>query len=167
MGVLDKREIFTDIPGKTSIKEYSVHLVDGCLISCRLYALRYAVRREIQEKIQEIINTGIVHKSDSPYTSWIVVVKKKDVSNRICVDYRERNRITITDPELVTTAEDFFWKLGQSQFFARIDLSKGYWLIPVAEENIHKAAFVTGDGCYEFLRMSFDMQNCGARWFAE
>ena len=92
----------------------------------------------------------------------MVVVKKKDGSNRICVDYRKRNRITVTDPEPMTTAEDLFQKLGQCQFFSKIDLRKGYWQIPVADEDIYKAAFVTGDEYYEFLRMPFGMKNSGA-----
>ena len=109
MGVLGKREeIFTDIPGKTSTIEHMVHLIDDCPIRCRLYALPYAVRGEIQEEIQEMINTGIVRKSNSPYASPMVVVKKKDGSNRICVNYRKLSRITVTDPEPMTTADDLF-----------------------------------------------------------
>ena len=78
----------------------------------------------------------------------MVVVKKKNESNRVCVHYRKLNRITVTDPEPITTAEDLFQKLGQCQFFSKIDLSKGCWQIPVADEDIHKTAFVTRDGCY-------------------
>ena len=168
MGVLGKREkIFTDIAGKTSIIEHRVHLIDDYPISCRPYALPYAVRGEIQEEIQEMINTGIVRESNSPYASPMVVVKKKDESNRICVDYRKLNRITVTDPEPMTTADDLFQKLGQCQFFTKIDLSKGYWQIPVSDEDIHKTGFVTGEGCYEFLRMPFGIKNSGATLVAE
>ena len=139
-----------------------MHLVDDRPIRCRSYALPYAVRGEIQEEIQEMINTGIVSEYNSPYASPMVVVKKKDGSNRICVDYRKLNRITITDPGPMTTAEDLFQKLGQCQFFSKIDLSKGYWQIPMADEDIHKTAFVTRNGCHEFLRMLFCMKNSGA-----
>ena len=126
MGVLRKREeIFTDIPGKTSIIEHRVHLIDDCPIRCRSYALPCAVRGKIQEEIQEMINTGIVRESNSPYASPMVVVKKKDGSNRICVDYRKLNRITVTDLEPMTTTEDLFQKLEQCQFFSKISLSKG------------------------------------------
>ena len=99
MGVLGKRKkILTDIPGKTSIIEHRVHLVDNCPITCRPYALPYAVQKEIQEEILEIFNTRIVRESNSPYASTMVVVKKKDGSSRICVDYRKLNRITVSDP---------------------------------------------------------------------
>ena len=136
MGVLGKREkIFSDIPGKTSITEHSVHFVDYRPIRCRPYALPYAVRGEIQEVIQEMINSGNLRESDLSYSSPIVVVKRKYGSNRICVDYRKLNRITVTDPEPMMTAEDLFQKLGQCQFFSKIVLSKGYWQIPVADED--------------------------------
>ena len=78
----------------------------------------------------------------------------------MCVNYRKLNLVTIADP--MTTAEDLFGKLGKCQYHSTIDLSKGDWQIPVAKEDIHKTAFVTPDGCYEFLRMSFGMKNSGA-----
>ena len=109
-----------------------------------------------------MINIGIVLASDSPYALPIVVVKKKDGCNRICVDKRKLNRITVTDPEPMTTAENLFQELRQCQFFSKIDFSNGYWQIAVAEEDIHKTAFVTGNGCYEFLRLPFGMKNSGA-----
>ena len=80
----------------------------------------------------------------------------------MCVDYRKLNRVTVADPAPMTTAENLFGKLGKCHYYSTIDLSKGYWQIPVAEEDIRKTAFVTPDGCYEFLRMSLGMKNSGA-----
>ena len=60
------------------------------------------------------------------------------------------------------TAEDLFQRLGKSKYYSKIDLSKGYWQIPVAEEDIEKTAFVTPDGTCDFLRMPFGMKNSGA-----
>ena len=60
------------------------------------------------------------------------------------------------------TQEDLFQRLGKSNYFSKIDLSKGYWQIPVAEEDVKKTAFVTPDGNYEFIRMPFGMKNSGA-----
>ena len=105
---------------------------------------------------------GLIRKSSSPYASPVVIVKKKDGSNRICVDYRKLNKVTISDPEPTKISEDLFQQLGKSSFFSKIDLSKGYWQIPVTEEDVFKTAFLTPDGAYEFLRMSFGMKNSGA-----
>ena len=109
-----------------------------------------------------MMDTGIVRESSLPYVFLLVVVKKKDGSNRMCVDYRQLNLVMVADPAPMSTAEDLFGKLGKCQYYSTIDLSKEYWQIPVAEEDIHKTAFVTPDGCYEFLRMPFGMKNSGA-----
>ena len=109
-----------------------------------------------------MMDTGIVRESSSPYASPLAVVKKKDGSNRMCVDYRKLNLVTVADPASMTTAEDLFGKLGKCQHYSTIDLSNGYWQIPVAEEDINKTAFVVPDGCDEFLRMPFGMKNSGA-----
>ena len=81
-----------------------------------------------------------MRESSSPYASPLVVVKKKDSSNRMRVDYRKLNLVTVADPAPMTTAEDLFGKLGKCKYYSTIDLSKGYWQIPVAEEDIHKTA---------------------------
>ena len=70
--------------------------------------------------------------------------------------------MTIPDPEPMTPAVDVFQAIEQDVYFTKIDLSKGYWQIPVQEEDVPKTAFVTMDGTYEFMRMSFGMMNSGA-----
>ena len=154
-------EIFTKIPGRASVIEHTIDLTDDRPIRCKPYPLPYAKRGEIREEIKNIMDTGIVRESSSPYASLLVVVKKKDGSNRMCVDYRNLNLVTVADSAPMTTAEDLFGKLGKCQY-STIDLSKGYWQIPVAEEDIHKTAFVTSNGWYEFMRMPFRMKNSGA-----
>ena len=90
------------------------------------------------------------------------MVKKKDGSNRVCVEFRKLNKITEVDPEPMTTAEDLFRRLSGKKYLSKIDLTKGYWQIPVAPEDVHKTAFVTPDGQYEFTRMPFGMVKSGA-----
>ena len=98
---------------------------------------------------------------NSPFASPNVIVKKKDGADRICVDYRKLNKLTVADPEPMTTAKDLFQRLEKSKYYSYIDLSKGYWQIPVAEEEIEKTASVTLDGTNDFLRMPFEMKNSG------
>ena len=100
--------------------------------------------------------------STSPYASPVTMVKKKDGSNRVCVNLRKLNKITEVDHELMTTAEDLFRRLSGMKNLSKIDLTKGYWQIPVAPEDVYKTAFVTPDGQYEFIRMPFGMENSGA-----
>ena len=89
-------------------------------------------------------------------------VRKQDQTHRVCIDYRKLNKVTVFDPAPINQTEDLFNKVAKDRFFSKIDLSKGYWQIPVAEEDVHKTAFVTPDGTYEFLRMPFGMMNSSA-----
>ena len=142
--------------------EHKIDLTDDRPIRCKPYPLPYAKRDEIREEIKNMMVTGIVRESSSLYASPLVLVKKKDGSNRMCVDYRNLNLVTVEDPAPMSTAEDLFGKLGKCQYYSTIDLSKGYRQIPVAKEDIHKTAFVTPHGCYEFPCMPFGIKNSGA-----
>ena len=104
----------------------------------------------------------IIRESSLPYASPVVVVKKKDNTNRVCLDYRKLNKLTVFDPEPIPSAEHLFQKLSGDKFFSKIDLSKGYWQITIPEEDIPKTAFVTLDGSYKFLKMPFGMINSTA-----
>ena len=126
------------------------------------YPLFYAIRENLKTEIQEMLDLGIIRAFASPYASPIVIVKEKDRSNRICVDYRKFNKVTVADLEPMKTPEDLFQHLGKSNYFFKIDLSKKYWQIPVAEEDVKKTAFVTPDENYEFIQMPFGMKNSGA-----
>ena len=100
-----------------------------------------------------------MRKSSSNYASPIVLVKKKDYTNRIYQEYRKLNKITQFDPEPKVTAEDLIHKMEGARYFTKLDLGKGYWQIPMCKEDIHKTAFVTPDAQYEFTRMPFGLLN--------
>ena len=104
---------------------------------------------------------GIIRKSDSPYASPVVVVKKKDGSNRICIDFRRLNKITVTDPQPVPSPAESFLGISEDKYFSKLDLTKGYHQIRVRPSDVHKTAFVTMGQHYEFLRMPFGMVNSG------
>ena len=155
-------DVFTDMPGETDVIQHQIRLTDDTPIRCKPYPLPYAMREELRNEVDTMLEMGVVRPSTSPYASPIVMVKKKDGSNRVCVDFRKLNKITEVDPEPMTTAEDLFRRLSGKKYLSKIDLTKGYWKIPVAPEDVHKTAFVTPDGQYEFTRMPFGMVNSGA-----
>ena len=154
--------MLTDVPEKSNVIQHQITLTDCTPIRSKPYPLPYAIRENLKTEIQEMLELGIIPASASPYASPIVIVKKKDGSNRICVDYRKLNKVTVVDPEPMKIPEDLSQRLGKSNYFSKTDLSKGYWQIRVAEEDVKKTAFVTSDGNYEFIRMPFGMKNLGA-----
>ena len=81
----------------------------------------------------DMINMGVIRESTSLYASPVVVVKKKDNTNRVCVDYRKLNKLT----EPMPTAEHLFQKVTGDKLYSKIDLSKGYWQIAIPEEDVH------------------------------
>ena len=84
-----------------------------------------------------MINMGVIRESTSPYASPVVVVKKKDNTNRVCVNNRKLNKLTVFDPGPMPTAEHLFQKVTGDKLYSKIDLSKGYWQIAIPEEDVH------------------------------
>ena len=85
----------------------------------------------------DMINMGVIRESTSLYASPVVVVKKKDNTNRVCVNYRKLNKLTVFDPGPMPTAEHLFQKVTGDKLYSKIDLSKGYWQIAIPEEDVH------------------------------
>ena len=149
-------DVFTDMPSETDVIQHQIRLTDDMPIRCKPYPLPYAMREELRNEVDTMLEMGVVRPSTSPYASPIVMVKKKDGSNRVCVVFRKLHKITEVDSEPMTTAEDLFRRLSGKKYLSKIDLTKGYWQIPVAPEDEHKTAFVTPDGQY--------LQGCCSVW---
>ncbi|GFO29427.1 Zinc finger protein [Plakobranchus ocellatus] len=154
--------IFSDRPGTASTEEHCIELTSSIPVHQCPYPVPYAMRQTLRDELREMENLGVIRKSSSPYTSPAVVVKKKDGTNRGSINYRRLNKLTIFDPQPMTLPADIFQGMEKDQCFSKIDLSKGYWQIPVRKEDIPKTAFVTMNCYYEFLRMPFRMLNSGA-----
>ena len=156
------QSLFKEAPGTTSLAQHHITLTSDQPVRARPYPVPYSLRESLKKDITDMMTMGVIRESSSPYASPVVVVKKKDNTNRICVDYRKLNKLTVFDPEPMPTAEHLFQKLNGDKYFTRIDLSKGYWQISIPEDDIPKTTFVTPDGSYEFLKMLFGMINSSA-----
>ncbi|GFO36808.1 Zinc finger protein [Plakobranchus ocellatus] len=125
----------------------------------RPYPVSYAMRQTLGNKLEEIEHLKIIRKINSTHASPVVVVKKKNGFNRACVDYKRLNKLTVFDPPPVITPVDAFLGTENDRSFSKIDLSKGYWWIPVRQEVNPKAEIVTMDLHSEFHRMPFGIMN--------
>ncbi len=106
--------------------------------------------------------TGVVEPSSSPWSSPIVLVRKKNGSLRFCVDYRELNSVTKADTFPLPRIDDLLDQLGESKYFSTVDLAAGYWQIRVHPESVEKTAFATHQGLYQFRVMPFGARNAPA-----
>ena len=155
-------DLCTEAPGTTNLIQHHIKLTTDESIRCKPYPLPYSMREDLKKYIDSMIKMRVIRESHSSYAAPVVIVKKRDQTNRVCVDYRKLNKITVFDPEPMPTAADLFHKLNSDKYFSKIDLRKGYWQVTILEDDVHKTAFVTPDGSYEFLKMPFGMINSAA-----
>ena len=156
------REAFTDRPGKCTVTEHRIKLSSDEPVTSKPYQVPLSVREGLQKDLEDMQRDGIIRPSESPYASPIVIVKKRDSTNRLCIDFRKLNRLTEVDPEPVVPVKDVVQALGGDTFFSKLDMARGYWQISMAPEDVAKTAFVTQQGKYECLRMPFGLVNAGA-----
>lgn len=109
-----------------------------------------------------MIDMDIIEPSESPCASSIVVAKKSDGSNRICIEYSNLHKVTILDAEPMPDLEEIMTKISQSRFFSKIDLCKSCWQIPIRPKDRDLTSFFTPDGLYKFKVMPFGMSNSQA-----
>jgi hypothetical protein len=109
-----------------------------------------------------MLDQGVIEPSNSPYSSPVVLVKKKDGTNRFCIDFRQLNKITIFDAEPMPDMESVLSKLAGHKYISKLDLSKGYWQIPISDNARKLTAFTTPKGLFQFKVMPFGLVNAGA-----
>ena len=157
----DLLETFEDVlsikPGKTDIIEHHICIVTSTTKPIKLppYRVPQAYQIMVRQEIQEMLNQGIIEPSVSEWASPIVPILKKDGSLRLCVDYRRLNAISQTNAYPMPRIEDLLDQLGQAYFLSTLDLTRGYWQVPMAKTSCHKTAFVIPFGQFQFTVMPF------------
>ncbi|KAD7117085.1 hypothetical protein E3N88_04353 [Mikania micrantha] len=143
--------------------EFCIDLIPGVgPVAKAPYRLAPSEMQELSSQLQELLDRGFIRPSSSPWGAPILFVKKKDGSFRMCIDYRELNKLTIKNRYPLPRIDDLFDQLQGATYFSKIDLRSGYHQVRVREEDISKTAFRTRYGHYEFLVMPFGVTNAPA-----
>ncbi|VVA41697.1 PREDICTED: reverse mRNAase, partial [Prunus dulcis] len=164
--VCDFPDIFPDdLPGLPPEREieFTIELLPSTNpIYQTPYRMAPAELRELKIQLQELVDLGFIRPSVSPWGAPVLFVRKKDGTMRLCIDYRQLNKVTIRNRYPLPRIDDRFDQLKGAKYFSKIDLRSGYHQLRIREEDIPKTAFRTRYGHYEFLVMPFGLTNAPA-----
>ena len=147
--------------GKIKTEQFNIHLTNEIPINLRPYKCSPEDQERIDAQIKELLDQNIIRPSTSPYSFPVVLVNKKDdgEKSRMCINYIKLNEVTVTECYPMPRIEDIQDLLLNAEFFSVLDLASGFWHIEVNPNDIHKTAFSTNRGHYEWLRMPFGLKN--------
>ena len=138
--------------------DHSIPLVPGAQPVCiRQYRYSPKLKSEIESQVSELLRTGMIRPSRSPFSSPVLLVKKKDQSWRMCVDYRMLNALTVKSKFPIPVIDELLDELAQARWFSCLDLRAGFNQIRMAPGEEYKTAFQTHWGHFEYNVMSFGL----------
>ena len=160
----DFHDIFAQTKGEVGLITHSpfhIRLENEAPITLRPYRCNEKDKETINIMIKELLNQDLIEKSLSAYSFPVVLVDKRDegTKSRLCIDYRKLNDVTITESFPIPRVIDIEDALLGATYFTTLDLSSGFYHIPVVPEDRPKTAFVTMDNHYQWKRMPFGLKN--------
>lgn len=148
--------------GRTDLVKHKIELTDDRPIKQPHRRVPLVKLREMECMIDEMVSKKAIEPSDSPWSSPVVLVQKKDGSRRFCVDYRRLNDVTVKDSFPLPRIDDTLFALNGSKWYSTLDLQSGFWQVEMEPNDKHKTAFTTGSGLYHFNVMPFGLCNAPA-----
>ena len=159
-------DVFLDeIPELPSSRDvdFSIDLTPGAgPVSMAPYRMAPAELAELKKQIEDLLEKKFIRPSTSPWGAPVLLVKKKDGSSRLCIDYRQLNKLTIKNKYSLPRIDDLLDQLRGATVFSKIDLRSGYHHILVKPEDMQKMTFRSHYEHYEYVMMSFGVTNAPA-----
>ncbi|RUA04547.1 MAG: hypothetical protein DSY43_06070 [Gammaproteobacteria bacterium] len=154
--LVEYADVFSGSPNLTDIATHQIDTGNSTPIRCSPYKIPQKLEDEVNNELEKMLDMGIIRPSTSPWASPVVIVPKPDGSIRFCVDYRKLNKETKMDAYPIPSMDRMIEKVAAAKFITTLDLTKGYWQIPLEESTIEKSAFITSKGLFEFLVMPWN-----------
>jgi hypothetical protein len=147
------------LPPKRDIY-FSIDLMPGAApVSKTPYRMSMPELKELQMQLEELLKKGYICPSVSPWGAPVLFVKKKDGTLRLCIDFRQLNKVTVKNKYPFPRIDDLFYQLKGENIFSKIDLRSGYHQVRIKEEDTRKTTFRTRYGHYEFVVVPFGLTN--------
>jgi len=161
--VCEFSEVFPDeipnVPPEREV-EFLIDLVPGTKpVSMAPYRMSASELAELKKQLEDFLDKKFVRPSVSPWGASVLLVKKKDGSMRLCIDYRQLNKVTIKNMYSLPRIDDLMDQLVGARVFSKIDLRLGYHQIKMKDEDMQKTAFMTRYRHYEYSVMPFGVTN--------
>ena len=160
--LLDYQDVFLttdDTLGYCTVYPHTINTGNAPPIKQAARRLPFHRREELQSLLDDMLQQGIITESNSPWAAPVVLVKKKDGSTRLCVDYRKLNSVTVQDAYPLPRVDDTLDSLHGCNLFSTMDLASGYWQLAMSESDREKSAFSTPMGLYEFTVLPMGVCN--------
>jgi hypothetical protein len=148
--------------GRTTLVEHQVDLEGDFKPYHRQYQIPHRTREAFALQLQAMLKAGVIEPCVSPWGSPVVIASRKDGRIRVCVDFRYLNSFSTDDPYMIPRAEEMFNKLQGAQYITTLDLTAGYWQVPLREADRYKTAFVCPQGQFQYTVMPFGLKNAPA-----
>ena len=158
----DAFSLAEDDNGRTSLARHTIDVGDARPIKQAPRPVPLASREVASQEVQRMLRQGVIEPSNSPWSSPVVLVKKKDGSTRFCVDYRRLNEVTKKDSHPLPRIDLTLDALSGARWFSTLDLKSGYWQLEVHPEDREKTAFSLGGGLWQFSVLPFGLCNAPA-----
>jgi hypothetical protein len=158
----DFEDVFKEVPRLPPRRDidFSINLMPGAVpVSKTPYRMSTPELKELQMQLEELLKKGYIRPSVSPWGAPVLFVRKKDGTLRLCIDFRQLNKVTVKNKYPLPRIDDLFDQLKDAKIFSKIDLRSGYHQVRIKEEDISKTTFRTRYGHYEFTVVPFGLSN--------
>ncbi|XP_077962421.1 uncharacterized protein LOC144410313 isoform X1 [Gasterosteus aculeatus] len=155
-------DVFSDLPGRTAVATHDIRTEPGVTVRVKPYRVPEARREAIRQEVSRMLQLGVIEESHSAWSSPVVLVPKPDGSYRFCNDFRRLNDASQFDAYPMPRVDELIDRLGTARFISTLDLTKGYWQVPLTTRAREKTAFATPEGLYQYTVLPFGVHGAPA-----
>ncbi len=153
----DFADVFSPLPGRTDLVQHHIETLPGEVARSLPHRLPEHKKNVVREELKAMLDLGVIEESHSDWANPIVLVPKTDGSIRFCVDYRKVNAVSKFDAYPMPRVDELLDRLGAVRFYSTLDLTKGYWQIPLSPLSKEKTAFTTPFRLHQFVTLPFGL----------